>query len=155
MKRNLALLAASTLMAGLLTGCGGDSGSSATDSYCDSMKAAKKTFEDFDSGDMAGLQAAIDKFHELAAEAPDEVADAWKTLDGTMVALEDALAEAGLKISDLEGLSNGEMPENIDLAKLTALSDDLEKLGAEDVSKAADEIEKHAKDECDLDLSGS
>ena len=79
MKRNLALLAAGTLMAGLLTGCGGGSGAGAsTESYCDSMAAAKKTFSEFDNGDVAGLEDAINKFHELAAEAPAEVADAWQ-----------------------------------------------------------------------------
>lgn len=155
MKRNLALIAASTLMAGLLTGCGGDSGTSASDTYCDSMESAKQTFADFDEGDVAGLEEAINKFHELAAAAPDDIAEAWATLDGTLVALEDALAEAGLEMADLEAISNGEMPADIDLAKLTALSEDLEKLGAAEVEEAAAAIEKHAKDECDIDLSES
>jgi hypothetical protein len=154
MKRTLALAAAGTLMAGVLSACGGDGGSaSATDTYCDSMKSAKESFADFDSGDMAGLESAIKTFHELAAEAPDDIADAWKTLDGAMVTLEDGLAEAGIEVSDLEAISNGELPEGLDMAKLTALGEDLEKMGAEEVEKAAEDIEKHAKDECNVDLS--
>ncbi len=151
MKRNLALVAAGTLIAGLLTGCGGSGGAS-TEAYCDSMKSAKKSFEDFDSGDFAGLEAAVATFHELAAAAPDEIADAWETLDGTMVTLEEGLAEAGLKLSDLEAVSNGEIPEGVNMEKLATLGEDLQKMSAEEVQDASDAIEKHAKDECDVEL---
>lgn len=153
--RLFALVAAGTLMAGVLSACGGDggNGANATDTYCDSMAAAKDSFADFDSGDMAGLEKAIATFHELAAEAPDDISAEWETLDGAMVTLEDGLAEAGIELSDLEAISNGELPEGIDMEKLTALGEDLEQMGAEEVEKAAEAIETHAKDECDIDLS--
>lgn len=156
--KTLALTAAGMLLAGVLSACGGDSGGgdsavSAKETYCDSIKTAQASFEDFDSGDMAGLEKAIETFHKLAAEAPDDIAAEWKTLDGAMVTLEDGLAEAGITISDLEGISNGEMPEGLDIEKLTALGEDLEKMGGEEVEAASEAIEKHAKDECGVDLS--
>ena len=69
--------------------------------------------------------------------------------------MQDALKEAGLKISDLEGLSSGNIPEGLDQTKLAALAEDLQAVGSEKVQDAADNIEKHAKDECDVDLGES
>ncbi|MGL5808333.1 MAG: hypothetical protein ACRCYQ_00115 [Nocardioides sp.] len=150
MRKNPALLAVATLTTVLLSGCGSD-----TEAYCDSLKSATKDFDAFENADMADLDAAIKTFHKLAKAAPDEVADEWKTLDGTLVTVEKTLDEAGLKFSDLEDLQAGKIPEDLDPAKLTDLGEDLQKLDDKKAQKAADAIEKHAKDECDVDLNAN
>src|ERR1044071_2144113 len=48
-RHKLVLLAAATLLSGVLTGCGGGD-SEATDSYCDSLKDAKADIETLDAG---------------------------------------------------------------------------------------------------------
>jgi hypothetical protein len=151
-KHRLVLMAAATLMAGMLTACGGgDSGD--TDAYCDSIKEAKADFESLDKADFSKLEDAFDKIHEIAGDAPDEVSDDWKILDDALQDMQKALADAGLEVSDLEGLSTGQMPEGLDQEDLTKLVQDIQAVGSEEVKKAADNIEKHAKDECDIDLS--
>jgi len=151
-KHRVVLMAAATLMAGMLTACGGG-GSGDTDAYCDSIEDAKSDIESLDSADFDNLEQAFDTFHKIAGEAPDDVKADWEVLDGAFQDMQDALAEAGLKISDLEGLSSGQLPEGVDQAKLAALVEDLQAVGSEKVQDAADNIEKHAKDECDVDLS--
>jgi hypothetical protein len=151
-KNRAALIAVATLVAGMLTACGGGGD---TDAYCDSVKEAKTELGGLEDGDFAELDKAIDRIHELADDAPDEVADDWKVLDGAVSDMEAALEEAGLEMSDLEGLTQGEIPEGVDQQKLAALGADLNKIGSAEVQEAADNIEKHAKDECDVDLSGS
>lgn len=157
MKQSLAMTAAATLMAGLLAGCGGGDGGGgdAGGDYCDRLASAKEDFESLDSGDFAGFEEAIATIHELADEAPDEVAADWETLEGAIDQLETALDDAGIEISDLEAMSRGEMPEGVDPSKLASLGEDLQAMGSEEFETASTNIEEHAKDECDIDLSES
>lgn len=152
MKHTVVLVAVATLFSGMLTACGGDSDSAA---YCDALKDAKSDFSTLETGDFGKLDEAIDQLHELAADAPDDVKDDWETVDGALTDLQDAFEEAGLELSDLEGLSNGDIPEGVDMEKLTTLTQDLGSITSDKVQEAGDNIEKHAKDECDVDLSGS
>ena len=74
----------------------------------------------------ANFEKAFDTLHELADEAPDDVKDDWEVLDGALTDMEKALQDAGIKISDLEGMvNNGEIPEGVDMEKLATLSEDL------------------------------
>ncbi|MFC5178575.1 hypothetical protein [Nocardioides taihuensis] len=150
------VIGALVLGAGLLTGCGGgDSGESS--SYCDDLKSAQEEFAAFDSDnpDMADLDKAMDRMHQLAGEAPDAVQEDWATLDGALQDFQTALEDAGLTMDDLAKMQNGEMPENFDPAKLQELAPKLQSLGDQDFQDAADNIEKHAKDECNVDLGSS
>jgi hypothetical protein len=147
-KNRAALIAAATLIAGTLTGCGGG-----TDAYCDSIKEAQSELGGLDDGDFAELDKAIDRIHEIADDAPDEVADDWEVLDGAVSDMETALEDAGIEMSDLEGLTRGEIPEGVDQEKLAALGEDLNAIGSAEVQEAADNIDKHANDECGVDLS--
>ncbi len=158
MKRGLTLVAAVTLTAGLLAGCGGDDGGSGggdADGYCDTIEQADKDISSLEGGDLEGLDKAIDAIHEIADDAPDDVAGDWDVLDQAVTDLEAALEEAGVELSDLEGIANGEIPEGFDPAKLATLSEDLSKIGSQEVQDASDNIAKHAKDECGVDLNGS
>jgi hypothetical protein len=153
-KRSLAIVAVTTLMTALLAGCGGDDGGSAGGGdYCDSIADAKAELEDIQGGDIGGFEQAIETVHELADEAPDEVADDWEVLEGGIDDLVAALEKAGIEPSDLEAISRGEMPPGLDPAKLQTLAEDMQDFGGEEFETATDNIEKHAKDECDVDLS--
>ena len=151
------VIGALVLGAGLLTGCGGGDSGESSSSYCDDLKSAQEEFSAFDSDnpDMADLDKAMDRMHQLADEAPDAVKEDWDTLDGALQDFQTALEDAGLTMDDLAKMQSGEMPENFDPAKLQELAPKLQSLGDQDFQAAADNLEKHAKDECDVDLSGS
>ncbi len=61
MKHRVVLMAAATLMAGMLTACGGDDGGGGdTAAYCDSIKDAKSDIESLDTADFGNLEKAFD-----------------------------------------------------------------------------------------------
>lgn len=155
MKRSMALAAATVMMAGALTACGGGSGS--TDAYCDDLKAAQDNFSELSGGDAgaADLEKVFDMVDDFADDAPSDVRPDWQKLDEAVDKVEDALEDAGLKLSDLEGLTSGQVPEGVDMAKLQKVATEIQNMSTEDFQAAADNIEKHAKKECDIDLSAS
>lgn len=157
MKRSIALSAAATVAAALLTACGGDvdlpGTGDETGAYCDDLETAKADIDKLQEGDVASFDQVFKTIDQLAKDAPEEVSADWKTLDGSLDEFEQALNDAGLELSDMEKLSNGEIPQGVDPQKLQTLGQDLQKLNSEDTEKAADAIEKHAKEECDIDLS--
>jgi hypothetical protein len=152
-KHKAVLVAVATLMAGFLTACGGGGD---TGAYCDSVEDAKADFEKLESGEsLDGLEQALNTMHDLADEAPDDVKEDWQVLDGAINDLETALDDAGLKFSDLEAMTSGEIPEDLDPTKIAALGEQLQGLTDEKFQEASENIEKHAKDECDIDLGTS
>ena len=151
MKRISSTLAATVLGASLLTGCGGGG----TDAYCDSLENTQKDFDDFEAADFSNFDEFTDRVDELADDAPDEVKDDWKVLADAFKAFVEALDKAGLEPSDLEGLASGEIPEGVDMEALTEAMTEAQALGGEKFEKATAAIEKHAKDECNIDLSAS
>lgn len=156
MKISLAL-AGVALLASTLAACGGsDSDDSGADSdYCKDIKTASKTFGNLDSGDIGKLGDAFTTFHKLAAESPDTIKSDWKKLDSAVTTVEDGLKDAGIKLSDLSELQTGKIPKGVDVSKLRSLATDLQKLGDAEFDKASKKIEKHAKDECKVDLGSS
>jgi hypothetical protein len=147
-----------TLAAGVLAGCGGGgSGSSASGDYCSELKADKAYFASFSgsSPDLAKLGEVFTRMHTLAGDAPDDVAADWKTLDGAITTIENALSDAGIKPSDLAQIQKGQIPKGADIAKLQALGPKLQALDSSGVSDAADAIAKNAKDKCGVDLKAS
>lgn len=144
----LALAGAVLAAATTLTACG--SGSSA---YCSDLESASAEFDSLESNDLDQIDEAFDTFHQLADEAPSEIEADWKVLDDGITSVEKALDEAGIEIADLAQIQEGQLPEGVDMAKLQGLAADFQKLGGEEFTKASDAIEKHAKDECDVDLS--
>lgn len=142
----VAIAAATTL-----TACGGSSSSA----YCTDLKAATTEFDSLNSNDLGKIDEAFKTFHELAKEAPDEIKDDWKVLDDGITTVEKALDDAGIEFADLAKLQEGQMPEGVDVEKLQSLAGEFQKLSGEEFTQASDAIEKHAKDECDVDLSES
>jgi hypothetical protein len=152
-KRLTSMLTATVFAASLLSGCGNGGGS--TDSYCDTLESTQKNFEDFESSDFSSFDEFTDKVEELADEAPDEIKDDWKVLADAFKAFVDALEKAGLEPEDLEGLASGELPEGVDMEALTEAMSEAQALGGEEFQQATENIEKHAKDECDIDLGST
>jgi hypothetical protein len=152
----VALSVASTV----LVGCGSNnsSGSSASGGdYCSELKTDKAYFQGLSgTGSDAGkLDEVFQRIHSLAGDAPDNVSADWKTLDGAVTTLENALQQAGIKPSDLASMQAGKMPPNVDPSKLQALLPKLQELNSQDVSDAADRISADAKKSCGVDLNGS
>jgi len=146
------------LAATVLVACGSDSsGSSASGSYCDELKSDKAFFGSLSGtgSDANNLDEVFTRLHTLAGKAPDNVADDWKTLDGAITTIEDALASAGLKPSDLAALQNGQVPKGVDVSKLQALAPKLQALSSSDVSDAANRISADAKKSCGVDLTSN
>lgn len=144
-------LAALVLTAGLLTGCG-----NSTDAYCDELQG---TIDEFGSltgaGDPAQLERAFDEIERLADEAPEEIADEWDRLAEQMGEIRDTLEEAGIEISDLAGIQNGQLPEGVSQEDLAELGQSLQSLSGEEVQQAATAISEHAQEECGIDLENT
>jgi hypothetical protein len=142
----------------VLVACGsGSSSSSSSGGYCDELKSDKTYFEALSgsNGDVGQLDTVFSKVHALAAKAPASVASDWKTLDDAISTIEKALAEAGLKPSDLAAMQKGQVPQGVDVTKLQALLPKLQALSDTDVSDAANKIAADAKKNCGIDLSAS
>jgi hypothetical protein len=141
-------IAGALLVVSTVAGCGGSS----NDAYCEDMKKADKDFSAMGSGDFAQLEKAFKTFHTLADEAPSEVEADWKVLDSAITAMEKGFEEAGIDFSDLSELQNGKVPEGVDTKKLTELSATMSKFSGPKFEKASNDIAKHAKEECNVDI---
>jgi hypothetical protein len=148
MKAPLAL-AGAVMLVSSLAACGGDDSGSA---YCKDLKQAASTFDDLDSGDIGGLETAFTAFHDLADEAPGDVKAEWKVLEDGISGVEKALDDAGIKFSDMEKIQANELPEGVDPTKLQGLASSFTALSDEKFSDAADTIQVHARDVCDVEL---
>jgi len=160
MRRSAAIAAGLVLGAGLLSGCGGDDSDAKANGgdYCDTLKTAAETVKSFTGAsstpDFSKFDDFIDAAHDLEEQAPSDLADDWKIVIGGMDDLTAALEEAGITLEQLmAAATTGEMPPGVDQAKLMALAPKLESLSGEEMEAATDTIDKHAKDECDVDLS--
>ena len=104
---------------------------------------------------MSKLDEAFKTFHTLADEAPSRgqgrLEDPGQRHHGQV---ETALKKAGLKFADFAKLQEGKMPEGVDVEEeLQGLATEFQKLNSTEFDKASKAIEKHAKDECKVDLS--
>jgi hypothetical protein len=154
-KRILATVAAAALGLGLLSACGSDDGGKAGGSsgdYCNDLKAAKKEVDALKGGDFSDLQKTTDAMHKLADEAPDELKDDWDTLVTGVDKLVAALKKAGLDDSDMATLQSGQIPDGVDMDALTGLMTEIQALDTDKFQAAGDNINKHAKDKCGVDL---
>jgi outer membrane murein-binding lipoprotein Lpp len=156
--RTTAILSTIVLSASVLAGCGSDGGNSAAD-YCDDLKDAKSDIAalESDAFDIKAFEKAIDTVHELADGAPSEVEAEWKAMDEALTALTDGLEDAGLSMEDLGAILSSQIPEGMTAEEVQQVMPELQKtftsLSTDEVQKANEKIEKHAKSECDIDLS--
>lgn len=163
MKRLPALAGAMVLgsvLAGGLAGCGGggqdEPEADSTDSYCDALRDANEEFAavNSESPDPKQLDSALQRMSEVARQAPDEVQPQWETLDGAITEVRTGLEEAGITFEDLGKLAEDPtaLPEDVDQAKLMELATTVRKMDSKEFERASDDIQKHAKSECDIEL---
>jgi hypothetical protein len=156
MKRILSAVAAAALGLCLLTACGDDSGDKASGGgsgdYCKDLKSAVKNVDALKNGDFSDLQKTTDAMHKLADEAPSEIKDDWKTLTAGVDKLVKALKDAGLDDKDMATLQSGQIPDGVDMDALQGLMTEIQALDTDEFQKAGDNINKHAKDKCGVDL---
>ena len=156
MKRILSAAAAAALGLCLLTACGDDGGGGKAGGsggdYCSDLKDAKKEVDALKDGDFSDLEKTTDAMHKLADEAPDEIKDDWETLVDGVDKLVAALKKAGLDDDDMATLQSGQIPDGVDMTALQSLMTELQALDTEEFQAAGDSINKHAKDECGVDL---
>jgi hypothetical protein len=153
LKRILSAVAAAALGLSLLTACGGDSGDKAGGGdYCTDLKSAKKKVDALKGGDLKDIQKTVDTMHKLADEAPGEIKDDWKTLVDGVDKLVAALKKAGLDDADMATLQSGQIPDGVDMSALQELMTEIQSLNTDAFQKAGDNINKHAKDKCGVDL---
>ena len=150
MKLKLAV-AGAALASITLTACGGDN----TDAYCTDLEAAQEDFETLNSGGSSGedLDETFQTLRDLAASAPEEISEEWAQLDDSIEQVQTALDEAGISFEDLTNAQSGELPEGVELEDLQALAEEFQQIGSEETRQAAETIEEHAREECDVDLS--
>jgi hypothetical protein len=157
-KRILSAAAAAALGLCLLTACGDDDGggggkaAGSGGDYCSDLKDAKKEVDALKAGDFSDLEETTDAMHELADEAPDAIKDDWETLVDGVDKLVEALKKAGLDDDDMATLQSGQIPDGVDMAALQGLMTEIQALDTEAFTAAGDSINKHAKDECGVDL---
>lgn len=153
MKRILSAVAAAALGLCLLTACGDDNGGSASGGdYCGDLKAAKKDVDAIKGGDLKDIENTVDTMHDLADEAPSEIKDDWKTLVEGVDKLLAAIKKAGLDDKDMATLQSGQMPDGVDMTALQELMTEIQALNTDEFKKAGENINKHAKDTCGVDL---
>ena len=153
-RRRAATLSVLVAASGLFVACGGTDTPEA-DGYCASVADAEADFAVLQAGDVAQFDDAFRALHELAKESPEAIDRDWKVLDGAIGDLESALSAAGLTVTDLDAVGAGNLPEDLDPRDLDALLTDLEALASDDVAAAADAIERHAFEECDVELAAA
>jgi hypothetical protein len=152
-KRIISAVAAAALGLCLLTACGSDNGDKAGGGdYCKDLKAAKKKVDALKGGDLKGIDETVDTMHELADEAPSEIKDDWKVLVDGVDKIVAAIKKAGLSDEDMATLQSGQIPDGVDMAALQSLMTEIQSLDTDEFQKAGDDINKHAKDKCGVDL---
>ena len=150
----MTFVGATALGLSLLTGCGDDGGGGGSGGagYCDQLKDAKERIDAIDDGDFGDFEELSETVNDLADAAPDEIKDDWGVLKEGFDAILAAFEEAGIDSEDLEAIQKGEIPPDVDMEKLQAAFADLEELSGDKFTTASDNISKHAKEECDVDL---
>ena len=147
----LAILA--VLASSLAAGCG--SGSSA---YCETVRSDAATLTNFTAPDIqpdfAKIPAFLAAAEQLERKAPREVEDDWSVITSTLESLSDGLEDAGLTYEQFATfLSTGQLPAHVTQAKTAGLALKYQQLGADVVTRAANDITKHAARACQVDLT--
>lgn len=154
MKRILSTAAVVALGLGGLTACGGGgSDSASSDSYCSDLKATKKNLDTIEAGDLTDLSGTASQIHKLRDEAPSSIKGDWKVLSDGFDKILAAFKKAGLSDDDIAKLQSGSLPDDVDMTALQDAMTEIQDLGGDEFTKAGDNISKHAKSECNVDLN--
>lgn len=140
-------LLAAVLLAGLLTGCGGDS----KDDYCDAVKEHQTELSDIIStGEPDALINALDIFHDLQDKAPGDITDEWQQLVGRIEALQDALDDADV---DAATYDREDPPEGLSVEQKARIDAAAKELGSGTTLRALQDLGQQARDVCQTPLT--
>lgn len=155
-KFNVAMV--SVLLVVLIGGCSDDKTEAApgpTD-YCTALEETRADFQGFlalSDKDFDELLGKIDTLEELAS---GEAQQAWATLSTALDDLQSALAGANISVSDLEALSQNQVPNGADTTKLPRVTDAIRVLSTDPaIQEASTAIQQDAQETCDLTLAPS
>lgn len=146
--RGLTGLVAGALLVGGLTACSGGTGS-----YCDDFSAAAGEFRSFENVEPVQLPGLLDTLQSLGDDAPDEVGDAWQTVDAGIQDFEQAVADTGLSLEDLADPGSLD-PSDLGRDGLERLDEASQQLQGPEFQEAIEEIRTHAESECDISFGG-
>jgi hypothetical protein len=162
MVRSLALTGAAVLLSAV-AGCGGggdssdqadqaDSGGASPEQYCSALRNTQEEFGALNSGQLTGqnVQRIFDRIHGIADQAPPEISQEWRTLDGAIGQMESGLQDLGLGFEDLQ---DPQKLADVDPKQLQQFGQEMQKLSGQKFERAGNRIEQHAKQECNIDLS--
>lgn len=143
--RILALVLASGLF--VATGCSGDPHAD----YCEAVEDHQVELTEIAASDDTGsLFDALPVYDDLAAEAPDDIADQWDQVIGPLRALEEVLDEAGVDPSTYE---SDAPPADLDEEERKDIEAAAREVGSEPTVTAMAAVEQHALDVCGTPLS--
>lgn len=140
-------IAASMLMAAVLSGCGSD-----TDAYCDALEDMQEKYGSADVADLDNLDDVSSTFENLADEAPSEVEDDWQTLNDGVQDLKSALEDADIDTDDLDDLDLEDLRDQLDEDQLQNLVTSWQQLQSPEMKEAGENMADHAEEECDVEL---
>jgi hypothetical protein len=136
------------LLALTLTGCASEG-----ESYCDELKADKQTLADLAAGSgepgADTLDETLEVFGDLREAAPGDIEDEWTTLVFAYENLAEAFDAAGTTPDEYDP---SDPPEGVSAAEAKRIEGAAAELGSRRVLGAADGLEQHARDVCEVDL---
>lgn len=142
------------LLCGPLAGCSGSGG----DDYCGALQDTANEFQDLGQGDFSQAGQGFAAFDDLAAQAPDEVADDWEVFNQQIGAFEKTLAAAGIDMEQLseisEQIDQQTIPAGVGPDALQDIGVAAQQLRTTEFTTALTNIRTHADDECNLALDG-
>jgi len=154
MLRSIAAAGAALLL-GTTVACSGSADQAGSDAstqrYCDALESAQQEFGAIDSGNItpANLNRILDRMHDLADQAPAQVADDWQKLNGAFNRLQSGLGDLGLSFEDL---SDPRKLSQVDPQELQKFGQTMQQLGGPEFDQAGNAIERHARQVCHLNL---
>lgn len=142
--RRLGVALATTLLLPL-AGCGANS----IDDYCADLKAQQKEMAAMFDSTSSSVLNNLSMMRELAAKAPDDLADEWQVFLTALDGLDKALKDAGVKPSDFQ---DGKPPAGLSAADRSAIIAAANQITGEQVVQAASGIEQQGRDVCKVNL---
>ena len=146
-RRRVAVLGALILLLPV-TGCGEDDPYAA---YCAEVEAQQKPLtEALAQGGPTALIAALPSFEALAEKAPDDLADEWRTVVGSISDLVDALEAAGV---DPDTYDRETPPDGLDDEEQDRIDAAARGLTRPATVEALTGVQQQARDVCKLPLA--
>lgn len=150
----LAIAFAAALLA--LAGCGSDEDDPYTvpdrfQDYCEEIEDQRVSLgETLAAGPTTGLIDALPIFEELAAKAPEDVADDWDVVIGRIEDLVSALEAAGV---DPDTYDRRNPPAGLDKEQKEAIDAAATALVSVTTSHAMSSVQQHSRDVCKTPLT--